>query len=329
MTEISENCSKRITSLRFFLMLLVMIKHNTIVKGIFMKELPFSEAKIVTFIKEFFANGLGELAVPVFFIFSAFLLFSSEDSYFRKVKKRLYSIILPYTIWTVFYFVAWLLLKKIGLFTGFENPCLDWRKWNVFDYLKRFFGYYHGLRFTFVGSFWFLRDLMILVFISPFLLFCTKKIPLLTMLFILLSYFFNILPPLLMNSRSLFYFEIGLILAIHKIDFFDFCDKVPWADLFIAFLGAFIAYSVRSHYGANGALKKSISYFLFVISGIVMLLKFTRVILERAKFFNLTKKLAPYTFCCYALHSPVILEVVKKLTFKILPYKSIVGGGIL
>lgn len=74
MTNIPEETSKRITSLRFLLMLFVMIKHNAVVKNIFMHDLPFYEPGIVSFIKEFFADGVGELAVPLFFIFSMKIL---------------------------------------------------------------------------------------------------------------------------------------------------------------------------------------------------------------------------------------------------------------
>ncbi|WP_191018073.1 acyltransferase family protein [Treponema zioleckii] len=177
MTEISENTSKRITSLRFLLMLFVMIKHNALVNGLFMAELPFDESKATTFIKEFFANGLGELAVPVFFIFSAYLFAMSEDTYFTKLRKRFYSIFVPYSIWTVFYFGAWIALKKFSIITGFVNPCMDLHEWTFRDYFLRFVGYNGIIHFPFVGSFWFLRDLMLLFLLSPVLLFFDKKNP--------------------------------------------------------------------------------------------------------------------------------------------------------
>ena len=312
MAAISEDASKRITSLRFLLLLFVMVKHNAIVKDIFFQNLPFSEPKIVTFIKEFFANGLGELAVPVFFIFSAFLLASSSDSYITKLKKRFHSIFLPYTIWTVMYFGAWLVLKKLSILSGTVNPCMDWHEWTFRDYVMRFLGYFHMMRFPFVGSFWFLRDLMVLVIFSPVLMVSTKKLPVITIITIFLAYFFNVLPPLLMR-QSLFYFEIGLIFAIYKIDFFALSDKVCWPDLLIAFIIGFI-FVFEANCKACETIQDSLPFFLFLFSGIILLLKSSKLISENEKSFAIAQKLAPFTFFVYAIHTPILKEFVKKMT---------------
>lgn len=85
MADIPEDSSKRKTSLRFLLMLFVMIKHNAIVKVMFMNELPFAESKPAMVIKEFFANGLGELAVPLFFIFSLILIVATKKCWYLQI----------------------------------------------------------------------------------------------------------------------------------------------------------------------------------------------------------------------------------------------------
>ena len=314
--EISETNSKRITSLRFPLMLLVMIKHNAIVKGLFMHEFPFVEPRAVTFIKEFLANGLGELAVPVFFMFSAYLLASSEDSYITKVKKRFRSLLLPYTIWTVFYFGLWLILKKTNILTGFENPVMDWNEWTFHDYVMRFLGYFHGMRFPFVGSFWFLRDLMVLVIFSPSFLFLTRKFPFCTIATIFLAFVFYLPLPLLMR-QSLFYFEVGLVFAVYKVDFFAISDKIRWADLLIAFTAGFLIFFYASDYKPDGASRETFPFFLYLFSGITLLFIFSKVISENEKSFAFVKKLAPLTFFVYAVHAPVLSEFIKKLTLMI------------
>lgn len=327
--SINEIDSKRITSLRFLLMLLVMIKHNAIVKGLFMHELPFHETKIVNFIKEFFADGLGELAVPVFFIFSSYLLASSVDSYITKLKKRFRSIVVPYTIWTVFYFGVWLILKKYNIVTGFANPVMDWHEWTFRDYILRFLGYYQGFRFPFVGSFWFLRDLMILIVFSPVLIFLTKKIPFFVIVSTLLGEIFNLLTPFIMR-QSLLYFEIGLVFAIYKINFFAFCDKVHWRDLLISFCFGIVFFLVTENYMGNDAFQKTFPFYLFSLSGIILLLKVSKAISENEKIFKFAKYLAPLTFFVYAIHGPVLVEIIKKWTFFIkMPLIQFVTACIL
>lgn len=314
MVNIDENTSKRITSLRFLLMLFVMIKHNAIVKDLFMHEMPFSEPTAVTFIKEFFANGLGELAVPVFFFFSGFLLASSDDSYFFTLKKRFRSIFVPYTIWTVLYFIGWLVLKHFHFMYG--NPLADWREWGIYDYFERFTGYYHGFRFPFVGSFWFLRDLIILIITYPVLKLLTVKFPLILILLTVLYYILGVLPPLLMQS-SFFYFEMGMICYILKINFFALADKINWFDIIIPFILAFTIYALSPEYNSDGGIHHNIFFLLFIFSGIIGILKFSNIIINNERAFNLAKNLAPYTFFAYAFHSPILSGIVKRITYLI------------
>ena len=314
MTNIPEETSKRITSLRFLLMLFVMIKHNAIVKGIFMHQLPFYEPGIVTFIKEFFANGLGELAVPVFFIFSGYLLAASSNSYFTILKKRFHSIFLPYTIWTFLYFAGWVLLKHFHFTYG--NPVSGWREWSFIDYFVRFIGYYHNLRFPFVGSFWFLRDLMILIVISPILIFVAKRLPFLLTVMCSFFYFCSISIPLVLPV-SLFFFVFGILCSIYKIDFFRLADKIKWHELIFLFLAAFVLFKLKPSYNIYGDIKNTSYFFIFIFSGIFLLFKFSLIIINNEKAFSLAKKAAPFTFFTYAFHTPILLEVVKQVTFRI------------
>lgn len=310
--EISESTSKRITALRFPLMLLVMIKHNVIVKGLFIHDLPFEESSLVTIIKEFFANGLGELAVPVFFIFSGFLLFSSEKTYLQKLKSRFRSIFVPYTIWTVVYFGVWLILKKMEILTGEVNPVTDWQEWTFRDYILRFFGYKDVFHFPFVGSFWFLRDLMILVFFSPVLKFLVKRFPLILFSSLLIFYIFAVRLPLI-HYASAFYFSLGSLFAVYGVNFFEACDNFRFKDSLILFLVGFLFfYFDKKNIGNDFNL--SCSFFLMMAGGIVTIFKSSKLILENEKVFGLTKYLAPLTFFVYAVHAPVLQELVKKLT---------------
>ena len=324
MTNIPEETSKRITSLRFLLMLFVMIKHNAVVKNIFMHELPFYEPGIVSFIKEFFADGVGELAVPLFFIFSGYLLAASSDSYFTSLKKRFRSIFVPYTVWTFLYFAGWLFCKHFHFFYG--NPVTDWREWAFYDYFVRFTGYYHNLRFPFVGSFWFLRDLMVLIVISPILIFMTRKLPFFTLISVTLLYFLQLLPPLLMQ-QSLFYFETGIVFYIFNINFFSIVDKIKWKDLIISFVLGYSLFIIRKNYLYNGDIQRNAAYYLYLWSEIVLLLKFSLIIINNEKAFSLAKKAAPFTFFTYAFHTPILLEVVKIISFRITAVRKY-GGAV-
>lgn len=314
MTNIPEETSKRITSLRFLLMLFVMIKHNAVVKNIFMHELPFYEPGIVSFIKEFFADGVGELAVPLFFIFSGYLLAASSDSYFTSLKKRFRSIFVPYTVWTFLYFAGWLFCKHFHFFYG--NPVTDWREWAFYDYFVRFTGYYHNLRFPFVGSFWFLRDLMVLIVISPILIFAVKKIPVVITCIFSLLYVNSVEIPLVW-SVSLFCFSLGIIFSVYKIDFFKFADRINWREVLLLFFSFFILFKLKPEYNSNGEFIHTAYFFIFLLFGILAVLKLSLIIINNEAAFCLAQKAASFTFFTYAFHTPILLEVVKQVTFRI------------
>ena len=324
MVTVNEEASKRITSLRFLLMLLVMIKHNAIVKDIVMHELPFYEPNVVTFIKEFFSNGLGELAVPLFFFFSGFLLASSDDKYLRILKKRFRSIFIPYTFWTVLYFAGWLALRKLGF--NYETPVDGWREWSLYDYIVRFAGYYNGYIFTFVGSFWFLRDLMILIVLSPIIMFICRKIPVFTLFVFGISWFF-LQSLIIILPVSIFFFSLGIVCCLYKIDLFKIADSLTWPEILLLYFFNYLFYETHMTYNENGGIHHSFYFFIFIFAGIIGILKLSSLIINNEKSFVLSKSLAVFTFFTYAFHMPILLEIVKRITFRITAVQTY-GGAI-
>lgn len=324
MVTLDEETSKRITSLRFLLMLLVMIKHNAIVRDIFMHELPFYEPSAVTFIKEFFANGLGELAVPLFFFFSGYLLASSDDTYFTAIKKRCRSIFIPYTLWTLLYFAGWVILLELNFVHG--NPVEGWHDWSFFDYIVRFAGYYNGYIFTFVGSFWFLRDLMILILLSPIIMFVCRKIPV-CFFFVLASAWFFLQSLIIILPVSALFFTLGIICCFYKINFLKIADSLSWFEILALYFLNYLFYEKNLTYNSNGGIHHSFYFFIFVLSGIFVLFKVSLLLTKNEKTFSLAKKLAPYTFFTYAFHTPILLEFVKRLTFRITAVQTY-GGAV-
>jgi|GEM_PF-4602341 len=107
----------------------------------------------------YLSAGLCKAAVPYFFLVSGFLLAGHIDEtgwWFRAMRKRLTSLVLPYFLWT-FLFAAL-------LYAGKPSPFLQWieaKKWLIF-----------GFDFSDVPllmPFWYLRTLIILMLVSPFL----------------------------------------------------------------------------------------------------------------------------------------------------------------
>lgn len=84
----TQETSRRITSLRFILSSLVVFIHNnfraeelakSVEKGL---SVPvFNQSEPGAWIQRFISQGIASCAVPLFFLFSAYLFFRKNDSY--------------------------------------------------------------------------------------------------------------------------------------------------------------------------------------------------------------------------------------------------------
>ena len=87
MLAISECESKRITSLRFLLIIFVVFIHNIDKnEAINYYHLAFEEPAAITWFKTFVMGILGGAAVPIFFVFAAYLQFAKQDDYKSLIK---------------------------------------------------------------------------------------------------------------------------------------------------------------------------------------------------------------------------------------------------
>lgn len=99
-------------------------------------------------------------AVPIFFLISGYLTFIKKDiNYKNHYKKKLKTLVLPYVIWIILYFVFNLLLSILKLDSSIQN--------------SNFFNLFIGIPFcTGPGLYvplWFLRDLILLNLFVPIL----------------------------------------------------------------------------------------------------------------------------------------------------------------
>lgn len=108
--------------------------------------------------QEFLTGGLARSAVPYFAMISGFFLFSQfseHRSYGKLLRSRFFTLLLPYILAATIIFLSVALGKLLNGNTSFLN-------------IKEVF---YGIFITpLSGQFWFLRDLCVLVVISPLLL---------------------------------------------------------------------------------------------------------------------------------------------------------------
>ena len=160
--NIDTRVSERISFLRFPLCIGVVLYHS-------FAWLPKGTEYLTTNLSEYLVRFLdifvGKQAVLVFFIISGYLLRKKNDKYLIALKKRVKTLLIPFIIWP---------LLNLALFISYEyvthnlNSYIDSLKNTYPNILSFYIGYGSDM---FLGHFWYVRDLIGLVIISPILLY--------------------------------------------------------------------------------------------------------------------------------------------------------------
>ena len=140
------NTSKRITSLRYLLAILVVFIHNNIVD--MAENMPglVYNAGVCEFVQQNIYLLFACSAVPLFFLFAAYLQAKKSDSYLVLVKKRVKTVLVPYILWIGLYLLYLLAGKKLLLMVcpsliADPDSIISCAAWSVSDWCKYIIGY--------------------------------------------------------------------------------------------------------------------------------------------------------------------------------------------
>ena len=295
---ISLENSKRITSLRYFLILLVIFAHNRFVGDrIAETSILFNENAFGYWIKLFFGESISRGVVPLFFMFSSYLQYKKDDPYPRLLKKKARSLLIPYVIWP-FINIALILLKMavnnvvpaIEVFVH-ERAFLSW---GAKEWIKSILGYGNKGGFPLLIQLWFVRDLFVLVVFSPIIKFFVKRFPIEYLIFISFLYFCDIQTDY-MSNLAVFFYSLGFFCAEYKIDFFEIADKALWRFLFPLFA---LIWVYRWTFG----VKYSVSEQVMGFAAVFVLIKLSKLFVQNEKFYKVTEYFAGISFFLYCAH---------------------------
>jgi len=168
--------------------------------------------------QEFFTNGIARAAVP-FFAFSAglfyFKSYSGVESYIRNLKKRFWTLVIPYVSSGII-----IVLGDMLITAGIRGAVYDY---SLFDII------YNVVLHPLAVQFWFLRDLIILSLLAPVVFYLLKGTKGFIILLLLPLWIFEkqLLPKVyglhLINIETLFFFSLGCLILN---------GKKSWEDLF-------------------------------------------------------------------------------------------------
>ncbi len=191
-----------------------------------------SQGQAVAGFERFFGDSIGQIAVPGFFLISAYLFYRNFTwgKLGAKWASRAKSILIPYIVWNVLYYGAYVIGSRLpGISRVMGKGKLSFSLGQLLDVIVHY-------RYLYV--FWYLHQLILLVALAP-------------LLYAVLKYFWSGLLFLgavfgavwaaadfpWLNEDALFYYRVGAFMALHGRRWEKAWNRGRWL-LGIGLLGA-------------------------------------------------------------------------------------------
>lgn len=290
---ICSTLSVKFKALTVFSMMAVLYIHAKILESAYWP--------LVDFIQRF-VNNFARFAVPTFFIISGYCFFNNitkTADIYLKIKKRTKTLLIPYLFWcTTFIIIVTVGGLVVKSHTDYIGLLLEG------DY----FGFIRYVFWTPAAfHLWYVRDLYIIVCITPLLYLLLKKVPWIIVLLSYVLYAYNILPTLM---QGVFFFSIGAFYSIHSRE--PFKEINPYLALLFFSLSLIL---MQLNYTAN-----------FIRMGLCLLLTIGvwRVYDFLPWFFSspLILKISSYSFFVYCAHIPLLIFIKSAI------FPCLIGGQV-
>ncbi len=297
--------------LSFVLIIMVVFLHSYSISS----TNSFSE-KLATrgynsFLQHFLSEEITRIAVPLFFLISGFLFFfnlkGTKEEFLAKFKKRAKSLLVPYlfwsSIWILIYFCFQAFPQTQAFFAG--KPV---RNFTILEFLNTLF--INPIPF----QLWFLRDLIILVLISPLLYLLIKYFKYFPFLLLLFGWYLNVNYYFIVNEALLF-FTAGATISLvkNKILELNFSPKHTvfiflW--LAIALVNSILYYMIFENAEVRNILHKT-----GILVGIIAIWILYDFLKKKNVESDQVSEIYSFSFFIFVFHLPLI-TFVKKILFK-------------
>lgn len=323
--------SKTISALRLPLIIGVMFIHNSSAD---LPGMDLSEAMNavtcwggVNYIIKMVSGTLAACAVPLFFFFSGYLFFIKTDEfcrkeYYGKIKSRLNSLLVPYLFWTVFGVILYGLLATLPYTKQiFGNGYFEF-SWRYIGEQITGLKLVDGVHIFQMGyHLWFLRDLLLLVILSPlfYLALHNRRWPIWLMIAVwIFPWAIPWLRHLEINTTSFIFFGLGAYSGINNLDFLSSFQKLKAVPIICYPVFVIIDWLIA----CNFVDVASVSPLASIIKALMILLAlpfWCNVVawLVRHRLIRDVEWLAAASFFIYLIHIPFILPQVKKILYHI------------
>ena len=318
--------SKTITYLRFLLAVFVVFIHT--------KDFRVDGGGLYDFITVSISQVFTKVAVPTFFIISGYLFFINlqnfdKNIFLKKIKKRVFTLFIPYVIWNFIPYIYQII--KLILQNHTLNQIISYIKikglFNIF-YIWQPDAIYNptwlgtaapNIYFPVNYPLWFLRDLIICIFIlSPLIYWLLKYLKLNLLIILCFSYISKIwidLPGF--SIDAIFFFSIGAYLSIYGKNIIEECRKTEKISYILALTFGLIDCLLNGRETIIGY----IIYPFYIIFGVIALFNLISKFLEK-NIIQVNETLSQSSFFIYVTHTLLILKFSNWIVNKIIPLNN-------
>ncbi len=299
--------------LRFPLIVAVIFLHSYGTKLTFSEGAVGSTANsaLSDFIRNLLSQGIGRTAVPLFFLMSGYLFFKdfapSLQNYIKKLRSRFRTLLIPFLFWNITMLAFLGLTQSMPLtaqyFSGTKATVAD------FSFIEGINAVMGIGQMPISYQMWFIRDLMVLVLLTPVIYFIDKYAGLPTLLALALAWYSGQFSSISRPLEATLFFFAGCHLVRRNLSLFSWDRYGP------AIIGL---YSVAA---AVDALTFGTAVGNYVHKPAVVLGVMSALYLSKAAYRSTVVReklsyLAGASFFVYAAHEP-LLTVFRKVAFKI------------
>lgn len=304
----NKQVSDKIKSASLILMIMVVFLHSYNIdikqggKGLFF------EKGFNWIIQNFISNGVTRIAVPIFFIISGYLFISKANFDFQdykiKVSKRFKTLVIPYLCWTLFGLLFYFILQSIPASQGFFTKKLI-KDYNFSEWVNAI------IKEPIPYQLWFLKDLIVIVFLSPIIHFLIKKLNIIFLLIIFSFWIFN-QDTVFLTSEALLFFSIGIYVQHFNKEIISKSNKYTQ---YLAIIWLLLL-----------LIKTALGFYNFPLLAQQLFLK-AAILIGIVAFWNLIdnkfylknidtqiKNITRFAFFIYVFHEP-FLTIIKKAMF--------------
>ncbi|MDR2119435.1 MAG: acyltransferase [Tannerella sp.] len=322
MQQTKELQSNVIDVLRFPLIIGVMFIHN-FTSTATMPGIEFGKSEnlpIFNVCSTLFSQILGQVAVPLFFFISGFLFFVNlegftKHDYLKKLKSRGKTLLIPYLFWNITILLVYYIAQNISVLDMWFNHKVEYNIQYVLASLWRMSTTTQPI----VPQFWFVRDLMITVILTPALYFYVRMAKIYGILLLgvlwLFNCWFDFVETRGFSSVVVFFFTTGAWFGCNKRNLINDMNRVKsWT--FILYPLLVIADFLTQKYTGNQFIHK-----IGIIVGIAFWFNFVANFLQIGKI-KVHRFLVASSFFVFAIHEPCMQTPIRKILYAVLNPQS-------